>query len=87
MGRRELVMMERMYSKRAGFTAFVKAGSQEVTLRGLQYRRTDRTTAAGIPVFQRVLRVLGTGEVSATAEGDPKPLTTLVIAEDPPPAR
>ena len=53
MSRREIVMVERPLSKRNGYTAYVKMGAPEVTLHGRRYRRTDRLTQAGIPVFAR----------------------------------
>lgn len=82
MSRREIVMVERPLSKRNGYTAFVKMGASEVTLHGRRYARTGRLTEAGIPVFRRVVSVLGTGEPSSTEPGAPKPLTTVVITEE-----
>lgn len=77
-----MVWVERLLSQRSGTTAYVKRGAAEVTLHGKRYRRTSRTTSAGLPVYERVLSVRGAGGTSSTAEGAPKPLTTVVLTEE-----
>lgn len=57
MSRRDLVLVEGLVRPTKSKTAFVKRGAPKVRLHGRWFRRTDRLTEAGIPVYEPMIEV------------------------------